>query len=557
MGIEKSQILALIKTLHLFRKIADDKLVQMVEQMEVIEVEEGHEIYREGMVGDSFYIIYQGKVEVYQGKKERLRILAHLVKADYFGEEALLYKKRRTTSVRAVVPTILLRLSVKDFYRVIHHAPLLKSNFQVMISSRRLARNVQFKWLQNEEEIYFVSRKHEYFLWVSMLGPAAVALFLLIIALISIQYLSGLVFPLVVIGLLFAADIIWGLWAFIDWHNDYYIVTNQRVVYLERVFGIYDSRQEAPLGTLLSVGIQTDQIGRIIGYGDVIVRTFTGPIVLHRVSLPEQVASMIEEYWFRTKSATKQAETATMERAILTRIKGTTGGEVQKAAPAPQPQPSKSQGLLRAWLENLFRIRVVEGEVVTYRKHWFILILKTWKPVGSLILLIVFTILRLQNHITFLPLLSFIVLALLGMIIIVLWLLYNFVDWRNDIYQVTAEQIWDIERKPLGKEEKRSAPLENILSIEYERLGLIGLLFNFGTVNITVGATKLNFDFVHNPSQVQEDIFRRMTARLNKKKETEAVSERQRMVEWIAAYHRTIEQEGYPQKNKQGTQNSG
>jgi flagellar basal body-associated protein FliL len=96
----------------------------------------------------------------------------------------------------------------------------------------------------------------------------------------------------------------------------------------------------------------------------------------------------------------------------------------------------------------------------------------------------VFTILRLQNHITFLPLLSFIVLALLGMIIIVLWLLYNFVDWRNDIYQVTAEQIWDIERKPLGKEEKRSAPLENILSIEYERLGLIGLLFNFGTVNI-------------------------------------------------------------------------
>ena len=51
----------------------------------------------------------------------------------------------------------------------------------------------------------------------------------------------------------------WAVWNYIDWGNDYYILTNQRVVWLEKVVGIYDSRQEAPLSTVLSVGVETDQ----------------------------------------------------------------------------------------------------------------------------------------------------------------------------------------------------------------------------------------------------------------------------------------------------------
>ena len=38
----------------------------------------------------------------------------------------------------------------------------------------------------------------------------------------------------------------WIAWTYLDWTNDLYIVTNQRVVYVEKVIGIYDSREEAP-----------------------------------------------------------------------------------------------------------------------------------------------------------------------------------------------------------------------------------------------------------------------------------------------------------------------
>jgi hypothetical protein len=80
------------------------------------------------------------------------------------------------------------------------------------------------------------------------------------------------------------------------------------------------------------------------------------------------------------------------------------------------------------------------------------------------------------------------------------------------------------------------------LSIEYERLGFLGVLLNFGTVKISVGGTKFDFVYVYNPSRVQQDIFRRMEERKVKKKQVESESERERLSDWILAYHRSLGQ---------------
>ena len=48
---------------------------------------------------------------------------------------------------------------------------------------------------------------------------------------------------------------------------------------------------------------------------------------------------------------------------------------------------------------------------------------------------------------------------------IILWWVYQYLDWRNDIFQVTPDQILDIDKKPFGSEERRAAPLENILAM--------------------------------------------------------------------------------------------
>ena len=112
----------------------------------------------------------------------------------------------------------------------------------------------------------------------------------------------------------------WALWRYIDWGNDYYIITNKRVVWLEKVVGFYDSRQEAMLSNLLSVNTQTGLLGRTFGFGDVVVRTFTGEILFDSVNDPLHAAAMVEEYWGRTKSEQEEVQRAVLREAVRKKI---------------------------------------------------------------------------------------------------------------------------------------------------------------------------------------------------------------------------------------------
>ena len=122
-----------------------------------------------------------------------------------------------------------------------------------------------------------------------------------------------------------------------------------------------------------------------------------------------------------------------------------------------------------------------------------------------------------------------------------IWLIYQVIDWSNDKFEVTNEQIIDIDRKPLGTESRNAAQLESILGTNYERRGLLGNIFNFGTVHITVGGSKLAFEDVIDPATVQSDIDRRRMARKAKQDEAKVAGERERMADWLATYHRSAE----------------
>ncbi len=85
-----------------------------------------------------------------------------------------------------------------------------------------------------------------------------------------------------------------------------------------------------------------------------------------------------------------------------------------------------------------------------------------------------------------------------------------------------------------------AAQLESILSISYTREGIIAYLFNFGTVEITVGGSKFDFQDVADPASVQADINRRRMVRIAQKSENAGKDDRERFATWIAAYHENI-----------------
>ena len=554
----------LLKKIHLFHDFAEEHLRDIADRFVEHEYAENQVIFHQGDKPESFYLITKGRVSIVRRKDHKEEMLATLVTNDYFGEMALVSNRSRSATVTALQPTNVLALSMADFHEILKKNPKLKSNLDITIRSRTLARLLHFKWLRPNEVVYFLARKHVIVLYQSLMAPAL--MLLLPLGLGAFAMLSTIsIVPRVLAIITLVVDIAWAGWRALDWSNDYYVVTNERVVWLEKVVGIYDSRQEAPLSTILSVGVETDMWGRVLDYGNVIVRTFVGQIPFNHVTQPAQAARVVEEYWNRTKQVAVSTEKEAMKNAIRTRL----GLPIEKRPEPPPPPPPpavKSRNLfLRAMGSSTLKLRYEMGDTVIYRKHWMVLLEQTWQPLAFLLVLTVFWISHTIGVIAdparnlfwsstgFAPDTLFLAIPVV-MLPFIGWLVYQIVDWSNDMFQVTTDQIIDIDRRPFGLEERRAAQLENILSTQYKREGILSNLFNYGTVFITVGGTQLAFEDVMDPATVQSDIDRRRMARKAKTDEARVASERDRMAEWLAAYHQNADEfrRDYDNKNKNG-----
>ena len=140
---------------------------------------------------------------------------------------------------------------------------------------------------------------------------------------------------------------------------------------------------------------------------------------------------------------------------------------------------------------------------------------------------------------------TFLLSGLVGSLVFVWWI-YQYFDWHNDIYQITQDQVVDIYKKPLGQENRQSAPLGNILSIEYKRRGVFGLLLDFGTVYIHVGDQTLTFDDVSKPSEVQRELFDMLAQKKNKDQQKTNEDYARRMADWLNGYNQWTAREHPP-----------
>lgn len=551
--IEHKQRVVFLNRIHLFGGLKDDQLGGIAVKLEERTFPAESVIFERGAKPDGFYLIYKGKVKVTRPSEEGEDFLAWLSAGDYFGEEALFENRNRSATIRTIEDSIILFLSREGFDNLLIQYEKLRPNFLVAIKSRKLARATRFKWLGPKESVYFLARRHKIRLYMALVAP--VFSLLVPIILFAWAFLSGATTPVAVGAFLLIMSLLWGVWQAIDWSNDYYIVTNQRVVWVERVIGIYDSRQEVPLATILAVNVETDVLGRALDYGNVAVRTFVGKIQFDYVDHPVQAADMIREYWERTKASGTQAQKDAMKNAIRSKLGLTVQARVQEELPpiTIEDKEVQKKSMLRIVLSNLFKLRVEDGGTVTYRKHWFVLLQQSAWPISFFILVQILIGIRIwylarspqQAFLepnaagslrpdTLIVLLLFFTFAFIG------WLVWEFIDWKNDIFMVTPDEIVDLDKTPLGTEERRSAQIESILSTEYKRIGITGYLLNYGTVYIVVGGTKLEFQDVLDPAGVQADINRRRMARLAKKSEDTANVERERMAVWLAAYHQNI-----------------
>lgn len=539
MSEQTELILTLLHEVPLFSGLNVEELERLGEEFVMVELPKDEILFQAQEATDGLFVIDSGQVALLGADGKQTEVLKH---ADVIGTEALNYLPAREKTAMALTDAQVFFLPNKQIQALYASVPAFKETVSVLFNSARLAAYIPMAWLEPGEKIYMMARKHPVFLLFRSIPPIFVfaALWFLMMFLSSqsaFWSLAGLV-----AGFLFC--LLWLVWNINNWANDFYLITSRRMVWVEHVTGFYDSRQEAPLSTLISVGIKTSQLGYFLGYSDVIVRTYIGDIRFERVGHASTIGKLIETNWARGKRVDLELDAREIRKALRQKFgkeaEDITAKDLQVELGTVEPTP-KEVNFFQWLFADFVRVRHEVGGTITYRKHWLILLQKLILPLFALVLSIIFVVAIITHNLIQVDYTMGLVAGYFLIFVAAGMLVYQYIDWRNDLFQLTPNQVIDLDRKPFGRESRRSAPLENILSIEYERRGFIPMLFNYGTVYITIGNTQLTFNNVYQPSVVQQDIFTRMGEHAKERDDRNTMLERERVAQWFKIFQEEAE----------------
>lgn len=531
-----SQTANFLKSVRVFQDLDDTQRYSLAQEFNFLALKDGEELFAEGTPGGDFYIITSGKIHLGHRKRDADISIGIFGAGEFFGHESYLDDSNHLATARAKGNTILLTVEPDQFGWILDQYPEIEEELKFLSRSNKIIRRTGFEWLAKDEIVHAIAKKHIYVLFVSLIPIIILGALSIVFILSSLVTNNGLFSAsgLIAIGIILLV----ALWRWLDWGNDYYIVTDQRVVWMEKIILLYESRHTAPLDAVLSINVDTSFTQRLFGSGDVIINTFTGKTTLKSVDQPKRLEKVIQDYWHRSQQYGEQDEYQT--RVQLMRE------ELAFDAPSPaeekiQPIDNKNRNKFIEKIFNLLRTRYIENGAIIYRKHIFILLRRTWLHLVILLICITTFFISFYQYFSadhvnggIIGLISFAVGTFVALI-----LLYHIVDWGNDIYKITDRHIFDIDRSPFGRESSKSAPLEKILNTSVEQSFLKRLL-KYGTVVINVGDVKFTFDDVYNPSKVQQEVFSRYYARKEQVKHQDASDERQRMLGWISVYHEQV-----------------
>jgi len=123
---------------HFFRQFTDlaklppEALGALLRELEPVEVDKGDVLFTEGDPPGPMYIIEEGRCRVHIGIGARRRNVAFLRRGEFCGERSVFKGEARESSVEAVTPCRLLRLTPESYAKLIEQHP----EFQEVIEAR-------------------------------------------------------------------------------------------------------------------------------------------------------------------------------------------------------------------------------------------------------------------------------------------------------------------------------------------------------------------------------------------------------------------------------------
>jgi cAMP-dependent protein kinase regulator len=124
---------ARLKDVPFFSSMSEQDLTAVAQQTDELSVAAGTVLAREGDLGEEFFVIESGTAEVTRGGAP----IAKLGAGDFFGEIALIREERRTATVTATSPMVLIVMTGSSFRSLDRSIPELRETVSKALAERR------------------------------------------------------------------------------------------------------------------------------------------------------------------------------------------------------------------------------------------------------------------------------------------------------------------------------------------------------------------------------------------------------------------------------------
>ena len=540
----RTSYLKRLRQIPLFAQLGPEDLAAVAKLLKREYCRAGEVIAQQGQPGRNAYFVESGELQAWHIDAEgTVQKGETFPSGAFFGQTSLILGEPHDVTIGAVHDTTILYLNKDAFDRLLAERPSLLKSLQLRPDVERKLGARRFRWQEPDEVVSLSLHKHGAVLIRILLLPS----FVLLVAVVAALYPRFLPSPLRIAAAVLALIPLGAIgYLIVDHFNDNYVVTNKRVLHEERVFVIREYRTEAPLHMIQDIHqTQAGLLAHFFKFGDLIIETAgeSGHVVFRQVPNPDETRDAIFGAIERVRSVARVEERAAI-RSALHRQFGSQASEDQDAAPGPSPAEQLAPGRSAQWAAALRRatafvlppLRYEEGDTITWRKHWAGLLRPISVPTAGIALVTLLALFLLYQRSFDWPL---VLLGYgVGLVALFPWWLWIFSDWQNDMYQITATRIIDVERRPFYlSEQRREASLSRVQNISLTIPGVLGRMLNYGSITIeTAGQGAFTFEYVKDPRDVQAEIFRRIEAFQQHQRQQDADTRRVELMDWFAVY---------------------
>ena len=554
----QSKCLDVIHSISVFDALSEGQKQNLAGYCTFQHIPQHHLIMQQGDIGDSMWVLLEDSRAVLSALDPTGSPLPP-VPVDglvYFGEAALIATRSVNSTIESEPGSLWLRFHWRDFDAFVKNEndPTIREKLQIRLpdEAKVAVTQQEYDWLGPGEQLISLTRRH----WLSLLHKLQFGLIGWVVTLIvaiglSISGVSAW-WAIWLLGLPSLLALIWGT---LDHSNDFFIVTNQRIIQQEKVILTSEFRREALLEQVQNVSARSTFWGKFFGYGIVSVSTAgsKGSIDFDFVPEPAGLQASIFKLTAERKARYRAESRLEIQTALEKRLGLVVDLPSRVLSDGPRRVTTDDKSL--PWRKRLWRYLFADNQVqwdtterIVWHKHWFVLARQVVPlailALGLLLLMaggFVFDFyqqldLAISQTIVGLEfVLAFIFLILLAAIA---WFT---ADWWNDTYELTSDSIIDIEKSPLFlAEERKEARLSEIQDVRLNISSPLEMILNYGDITVETAAKEgaFTFDHVPNPRAVKEEINRRVIEWRRNDERRKARDQMKDLPDWFEMYRR-------------------